>query len=344
MAGADDLLSMEFGGMAGEDDDVIVSLPGDTTQVIKDGDGVIVKIGDGGKKNEDPIDDLKGQFAAMTARATTAERIAQQASEHAQQTSQRLQQVEGQVVSSQLDTVLSGIAAAEAEASNAEKDFIAAAEAGDFPAQARAQRAMSAAEARKQRLSEAKDDLDDAIKTRPAPGPQQQHQRQPQQHTDPVERLIANGGIKGRSADWIRAHPIVATDPKANARMMAAHNLAVADDIPLDSDEYFQRIEAGVNKTAPVQQQQRQPASDGRRPSSAAAPASGGGGKLAGGTDVSLTRGEAASATDGTLVWNYDDPTGQKRFTKGQPIGLAEMARRKLEGKKAGLYDKSASE
>jgi len=57
-----------------------------------------------------------------------------------------------------------------------------------------------------------------------------------------------------------------------------------------------------------------------------------------------LTKGEAASATDGTLQWNYDDPTGQNRWKKGDVIGLAEMARRKHEGMKAGLYDKNAFE
>ena len=53
---------------------------------------------------------------------------------------------------------------------------------------------------------------------------------------------------------------------------------------------------------------------------------------------------EAASATDGTLVWNYDDPSGKNQYKKGDPIGLAEMARRKHEGQKAGLYDRNAIE
>ena len=66
-----------------------------------------------------------------------------------------------------------------------------------------------------------------------------------------------------------------------------------------------------------------------------------GGGTSGGGTEVRLTRGEANAATDGTLVWNYDDPSGQKRFRKGDNIGIQEMARRKLEMSKQGLYDKS---
>ena len=151
-----------------------------------------------------------------------------------------------------------------------------------------------------------------------------------------------------KSAAWLRAHPECVTDPKMNARMLAAHNLALADDIPVESQEYFDRIEAGIKPVKAQQQQKQQekaPNGDGRRPSSAAASGGNAGGGLNGGaTTVKLTAREAASATDGTLVWNYDDPTGQKRFQKGDPIGLAEMARRKHEGQKAGLYDKNSFE
>ena len=65
------------------------------------------------------------------------------------------------------------------------------------------------------------------------------------------------------------------------------------------------------------------------------------GGTSGGGAEVHLTRGEAATATDGTLTWNYDDPSGQKKFKKGDPIGIQEMARRKKTMKEQGLYDKS---
>ena len=71
---------------------------------------------------------------------------------------------------------------------------------------------------------------------------------------------------------------------------------------------------------------------------------SGGAGNGAGAITVSLSRTEAASATDGTLVWNFDDPSGQKKFKKGEPIGIQEFARRKREMKAQGLYDKSLTE
>ena len=331
MAGDQEIFSMEFGTMAGEDDeDVIVSLPGDTGATITKAADVVVKTGAGAPGADDMVTDLKSQLATMSQRVSVTERAAQEAT-------QRAHQAEGRVVDSQLDTVLSGLAAAEAEAASAEKDFIAAAEAGDFAAQARAQRKISTAAARVERLAEAKDDLEDAAKRRPAPG----ERREAPARTapaDPVEQFAS--GMSPRSAAWIRAHPECVTDTKLNARMLAAHNLALADDIAVDSDAYFERIEAGIKPAGA----KSAPAGDGRRPSSAAAPASGAGGNLTGGIEVRLTKGEAQSATDGTLVWNYPDPTGQNRWQKGDPIGLAEMARRKMEGKKAGLYDKSMSE
>jgi uncharacterized phage infection (PIP) family protein YhgE len=336
----------EESNMADEnDDEVIVNLSGDTTQIGAAGsvdfnapDPAI----ESGKKQveaEDPLQSLKAQFEQMSGRLTSTETAHQQTQQQLDEARQRLERAEGQVVSSQLDTVLSGIAAATAEADTAQQEFIAASEAGDFAAVARAQRKIASAEARKVRLEEAKDDLEDAAQVRK--GTQQQHSQQrpqPQQKAsgDPVEDAITQGRVPPKSAAWLRAHPECITDPSMNKRMLAAHYAAEADGIPIESDEYFKRIEAGVK---PVSKQSK-PAE--RRPSSAAAPANGqSGGMNGGGTEVRLTRGEAASATDGTLVWNYDDPSGQKKFKKGDPIGLAEMARRKHEGMKAGLYDKS---
>lgn len=324
--------------MADEEDEVVVSLPGDTSsvQIVKAGEVETKKVVPVADEN-DAITDLKGQFAAMTQRATSAEAAAQTATQRLNETSQRLHHVEGEVVSSQLDTVLSGLAAAEQAATAGEQAYAIAFEAGDGAAMARAQRQIAGAEARKQRLEEAKDDLEDAAKRRPAERPQPQRTAP----ADPVEHFVQK--MSPKSAAWIRAHPECVTDPKLNARMLAAHNLAFADGVDADTDEYFDRIEAGIKTTKVVKTADPvEKRGDGRRPSAPAA--GGGGGNSGGGVEVRLTKGEAASATDGTLVWNYDDPTGQKRWTKGEPIGLSEMARRKHEGKKSGLYDKSLSE
>lgn len=327
--------------MADDNDDVIVSLPGDTSEVR------ITKAADvkTSADETDPVADLKSQFAAMTSRVSAAENAAHTATQQLQETNQRLHHAETEVVSSQLDTVLSGIAAADAEAANAEAAIAAAFESGDGPALARAQRNLNTAVSRRERLVEAKDDLEDAVKRRPDPAQRRDVAPAPRtQPADPIERFTQ--GMSAKSAAFIRANPHTVTDKRTNARMLAAHAIALADDIPVDSDEYFERIAAGIKQEQQQKPREEQkPQGDGRRPSSAAASGSGTGGGLNGGTtEVRLTKGEALSATDGTLVWNYDDPSGQKRWAKGDPIGLAEMARRKHEGKKNGLYDKSVSE
>jgi hypothetical protein len=61
-----------------------------------------------------------------------------------------------------------------------------------------------------------------------------------------------------------------------------------------------------------------------------------------GGMTVKLTQREATAATDGTIVWNHDDKAG--KFKRGDPIGHAEFARRKVQMQKEGHYDKSYSE
>jgi len=60
-------------------------------------------------------------------------------------------------------------------------------------------------------------------------------------HADPVEALASQ--LTPRSADWIRRNQRFARDPKLYQRMIAAHNLAVTDDITPDTDEYFESIE-----------------------------------------------------------------------------------------------------
>jgi hypothetical protein len=65
---------------------------------------------------------------------------------------------------------------------------------------------------------------------------------QPQVYNpDPVEALASQ--LSPRSASWVRAHPEYATDQRLYQKMLAAHNLAVADGIQADTDEYFREIE-----------------------------------------------------------------------------------------------------
>lgn len=324
-----------------DDEVVTVTLP------AEEGGAVITKIeGDGGTKvaaETDPIADLKGQFETLKSTlGQTTQRLVGAERQLAVK-DQEIATVRGEVAASQLDTVVSGIAAATAEADAAEREYVAAAEAGDFAAQARAQRKISGAEARIQRLTEAKGDLEDA---KPAKATQRAETspepRQAQQ--DPVEAVAS--GMAPRAAAWIRSHPDCITDKSKNAKMMATHYAALAEGLEEGGNDYFERLDAMVNAApAKVPTPTPTPTADGRRPSSAAAPGgANGGGMNGGGVTVTLTQREVLASEDGTHTWNYDDPSPQKKFKKGDVIGRQEFARRKAALTKQGAYDRSYSE
>lgn len=72
-----------------------------------------------------------------------------------------------------------------------------------------------------------------------------EHQiKQPKVETpsDPVEALASQ--LTPRSANWVRNHPQCVTDQRLYQKMIASHNLAVADGFVPDSDDYFEFIES----------------------------------------------------------------------------------------------------
>ena len=72
--------------------------------------------------------------------------------------------------------------------------------------------------------------------------------QQPTYQGDPVDAFASQ--LTPRSAAWVREHPEFVRDAKLNRKMIAAHELAVADGIDPDTDEYFDYVEKtlGVNR------------------------------------------------------------------------------------------------
>lgn len=72
----------------------------------------------------------------------------------------------------------------------------------------------------------------------------EQQIKQPKIETssDPVEALASQ--LTPKSADWVRRHPQCVTDQRLYQKMIASHNLAVADGFVPDSEEYFEFIES----------------------------------------------------------------------------------------------------
>jgi hypothetical protein len=334
--------------MAGEDDEISVIIE-DSTGITDVGDGGTQKgeKNGAGADNDDPIASLKGQLDEMRSHVSTAQQTATSAVATAQQAAARLQQTERDLSEtksalgdSRLSTIIAGISAAEATLADAERDLEAAFDAGNGSEVAKAQRRVAEAVADLRELRQSKAEFEASPRREERREPQQ-----PAQNADPVEAFIQSRTPP--SQNWLRQHRDYVADPVKSKRLTAAHYKADAEGIVIDSPQYFDFIEQELGlKQAPAadkgkdggerQQLQRRPAA----PTAPVTPSGGGIGGSDGKLTVKLTRGEAAAATDGTLVWNYPDPTGKNRWKVGDPIGVQEMARRKAQGIKEGRYDR----
>jgi hypothetical protein len=309
-----------------DEEEIVISLEGEADSGTED--AAVNDLASQFKELQGRLESESQARAAAERRAADEQRVAAQARQEA--TAAR-----GEATDHQYETVSTGLAAAQAEATAAEADYAAAMEAGDFARAAKAQRRMASAEAKAVRLDEAKSDLE---ARRTAPEKTVQRTEAPQ-GDDPVERYIQ--GRSEPTANWLRSHREFITDPRKNAKLTAAHWSAMGEGLSVDTKEYFDHVEQSLGlKQALTNGAGKPPA---RKPAAPpAAPVNGsGGGSHGGGGTVTLTKGEASAATDGTHVWNYDDPSPNKRFKRGDPIGVQEFARRKLALQKQGAYDRS---
>jgi len=160
---------------------------------------------------------------------------------------------------------------------------------GDYDSAAKIQRAMSTNEAKLLQLENGKSAMINSPRQE-APS-----------SSDPVEHFASQ--LSPRSAEWIRQNPQCVTDPRLMQKMIAAHNLAVADGYRADSDDYFQFVEKTVGlrkkESRDNDYEEDTPLSNASKPSSRqapppAAPANNGGSHRP--NVVRLTRAEADTA------------------------------------------------
>lgn len=298
------------------------------------------------KAADDPIEDLKSQLQTFKDTAAAEKTAREQAQAQANAERQRADSAIAErdhvrtiAVESDLSAVESAMDAAKAESESASNEWEQAQSTGDFAKSKEAQKKVARAEARMVRLEEAKGDI---IERRKAP-PTERRETAPQQPANEFERTIS--AASPRTQAWLRSHPEYVTDRTKNLKANAAHSNALAEGLAPDTDEYFDYCERQLGlktdakpngngaDTKPAQPRGR---------TTVSAPVSREGISLSGNltaTQVQLSPGEQRVATDGTITWNYDDPkVGAK---KGEPIGMREYARRKLELTKQGAYDRS---
>ena len=210
-----------------EADDVVIELD----EVSKTDDDVVV-IKEEDKPSDpapaDPVDNSLEELKAQLERERTARAEAERRANEASRTAF---QAQTEVHDSNLHLVTNAIETISQSNAMLKANYREAMAAQDFDAAAEIQAEMSSNAAKLLQLEQGKQALESAPRAE-APQPYV---------SDPVEALASQ--LSPRSADWVRRNPQFATDSRLYSKMLAAHNLAVADGIKPDTDDYFESIE-----------------------------------------------------------------------------------------------------
>jgi len=222
-------------------DEVVIEEPKTEPKVAPAADKAVLTPDEGLKKLQKQLDDEKSARIAAENRAREAAAGEARAKTESHGT--------------QLDLVKSAIASLTQANDALEEKYAAALASQDYPAAAKAQREMSANEAKLNDLNRGKTAMENAPKA------------QPRQADDPVERVASQ--LTPQSAAWVRAHPEYARDPAKYRKMVAAHELAMADGFAADTPEYFASVEDTLRIPSGRQEVKidEDPSADAARPS-----------------------------------------------------------------------------
>lgn len=175
---------------------------------------------------EEGLESLKAQLERERATRIELERRAKELAHLTAAAKNETQDTNLHLVANAIETVKQNSAVLK-------RNYAEAMSSGDYDRAAELQEAMSVNSAKLLQLEQGKVALENA--------PKQQAPEIPVD-SDPVERMASS--LSPRSAAWIRANPQFARDPRLTQKMLAAHNLAVADGIAPDTDEYFESVES----------------------------------------------------------------------------------------------------
>lgn len=174
---------------------------------------------------DDGIKDLKMRLEQERLARAEAEKQAQAAREQAYYASSEAHDTNLQLVRNAIDTVRSNNDVLK-------RAYSEALSVGDYSKSAEIQEALSLNAARLMELERGRAAMEQA------PKPQKPEPARP---ADPVEALASQ--LSPRSAEWVRKNPQCVTDPRMYQKMVAAHNLAMADGLQPDTDDYFAYVE-----------------------------------------------------------------------------------------------------
>ena len=188
-------------------------------------------------RQDDGIADLRRQLDAERAARIEAERRATNASRDAYRARNDVDETNIQLVSNAIETL-------RRDDEILKHNYQLAMQGGNFSAAAEIQQEMSGNAAKLLQLNNGLE----AMKAKP---------REPEPVAAPADPVEAFAQLLSpKSADWVRKHPEYVRDPKLNRKMIAAHELATADGLQVDSDEYFAAVEDTLRiKAKPASEQ-----------------------------------------------------------------------------------------
>ena len=211
-----------------DNEDTVEILLEDDKNIAKD-DTIDVRVDENAKKRgmdpDEGINDLKLKLEQERSGRIEAEKQARQATEAAVHAKNEVQDTNLHLVKNAIDTV-------KRNNDILKYNYSEAMAVGDYTKAAEIQEGMSMNTSKLMELERGRSHMESAPKYEV---PQQQRP------SDPVEALASQ--LSPRSADWVRRNPQCVTDPRMYQKMVAAHNLAMADGYQADSDDYFGFVE-----------------------------------------------------------------------------------------------------
>lgn len=258
-------------------------------EVAKNDDIKVEKVENDAKKREmepeEGINDLKMKLEQERQARIEAEKNARRAAEAAVEAKNEVQDTNLQLVKNAIDTV-------KRNNDILKYNYSEAMAVGDYTKAAEIQESLSMNSAKLMELERGRSHMESAPKY---------EMPQEQRPSDPVEALASQ--LSPRSADWVRRNPQCVTDPRMYQKMVAAHNLAMADGYQPDTDDYFAFVEDTLRISKRVAVDTEDPMSGAAKVTQRRAPPAAPVSRSGTGTGsrpnvVRLTRAEAETARD----------------------------------------------
>ena len=229
MAGNNEQLSLDVNDEAAKSEEP-------TVDVVVEPDPAVSRAGGG----ED--DDVQSQLKQLQQNLETERRARKEAEVRARDAAQHANKAYSEVEDTNFQLVVNAIDTVRRENDILRSHYKEAMSVGDYDRVAEIQESMGSNSAKLLQLENGKA----AMEARP-------RQQQVPTYADPVEDFASR--LSNRSAEWIRRNPQFVTDSRLQQKMIAAHNLAVADGYRPDSDEYFEYVEDTLKTRRQPQQE-----------------------------------------------------------------------------------------